>query len=205
MATVGKATQHLQPTWATATLTGNYTSQFVQNSLPSREYETLPIGKGHMPGYTGHMPGSRDAYAQRKPQASLHTVSLGQFAHSWHWAHCEVSGGLTQEEGAMGPHGCGLLFYSSRMYTCCMLMARSPLRLLYTSQRRAAGVDATASVRFCETIVWGVGRAIYERRRICRPTTASCQQYNTQQGWSHNTQHPVSCALGLRVGETHAY
>ncbi|KAJ9517333.1 hypothetical protein QJQ45_016698 [Haematococcus lacustris] len=67
---------HAAPTTLTTTLNANHTPDFKMNSLISREYETVPLGAGHLPGCTVHVPGSGDVIGQRRAQASLHNVEL---------------------------------------------------------------------------------------------------------------------------------
>ncbi|KAG2487659.1 hypothetical protein HYH03_013796 [Edaphochlamys debaryana] len=78
-ATLGKGTgtltQYANPPFVTTRLTGSFCSSFDQNNLICHKYETLPIKAGHLPGYMGHVPGGIGAYAQRKPQAALHTLN----------------------------------------------------------------------------------------------------------------------------------
>jgi len=57
----------------TASATGAYTQTFVQNNLPSSQYETIPLGKGVIPNYTGHTPGTYNVVGQRAAAASLHS------------------------------------------------------------------------------------------------------------------------------------
>ncbi|PNW76406.1 hypothetical protein CHLRE_11g467561v5 [Chlamydomonas reinhardtii] len=71
----GTVTQYNHPMFVSQRLTGNFTSQFEMNSLPSHKYETLPIRSGHLPGYQGHVPGGVGAIAQRKPAAAMHTMT----------------------------------------------------------------------------------------------------------------------------------
>lgn len=46
------------------------------NGLLTLENETLPLNKGYLAGYTGHIPGSPDVVGQRKAAASLHATEL---------------------------------------------------------------------------------------------------------------------------------
>lgn len=66
--------------WATGRPASTYTSNFVQNSLLTKEYETLPMGKGYLPGYTGWVPGGTGVVGQRKAAATVHSVSHNSVA-----------------------------------------------------------------------------------------------------------------------------
>lgn len=55
---------------------GLYAPSLNQNDLVNPTYETSPMSGGIPPGYTGHLPGMRDVYAQRKALATYHTVSF---------------------------------------------------------------------------------------------------------------------------------
>lgn len=68
--------QYSAPTTVTTTLGANHCQEFKQNALISREYETVPLHAGHIPGTTVHVPAGADVVGQRRAQATLHNQEL---------------------------------------------------------------------------------------------------------------------------------
>lgn len=64
-------------TQAGSPLAATFTNEFKMNNLISKEYETLPLQAGRIPGYAGNTPGGgTDVVGQRRAAASLHTIQL---------------------------------------------------------------------------------------------------------------------------------
>jgi len=71
----------------TTTLNGCHVAEFKMNSLISREYETIPLNAGHIPGCTVCVPSGAEVIGQRKAAATLHNKELqslvGASGGSW--------------------------------------------------------------------------------------------------------------------------
>jgi hypothetical protein len=86
---LGTGRPYTAPTTLTTTLNANHCSEFKMNSLISREYETVPLRAGHIPGCTVHVPSGSDVVGQRRAQATLHNVG-GLPRHSRRWLQLHI-------------------------------------------------------------------------------------------------------------------
>eukprot|EP00197_Chlamydomonas_leiostraca_P004593 CAMPEP_0202864746 /NCGR_PEP_ID=MMETSP1391-20130828/4860_1 /ASSEMBLY_ACC=CAM_ASM_000867 /TAXON_ID=1034604 /ORGANISM="Chlamydomonas leiostraca, Strain SAG 11-49" /LENGTH=131 /DNA_ID=CAMNT_0049544515 /DNA_START=15 /DNA_END=410 /DNA_ORIENTATION=- len=111
----GTGRPYTAPTTVTTTLNANHTQEFKMNSLISREYETVPLQAGHIPGTTVHVPAGSEVVGQRRAQATLHNQELRPLltATKGQWADMQLTD-LRPQERAYNKNYC----YAENTYSC---------------------------------------------------------------------------------------